>query len=370
MKANSYLSLISIILGVLSHFCCIAQQKNDCHNFEKKRYKKDDQKLRIPTRIGPEDFVLDTITNEGPRLILGSANYRDDKHGLGAILHYAIYDGSATIDTFKLIGYESSKIRPHGLAITSINNIPYLYVISHEVKEGVKRNKPKNDEKWHKILQFEIRKNTLVFQKSYSNQDEAYRLITNPNDLFVTSDGGIYCTNPSELSLFNLLFKRKKGYVNYIAPDGKIRQLISRLVYPNGILATASTLYVADTRKNQLLTWELAKQGSINGNPPQVKARLKGGDNISLMGDNLYIAHHPKQFRFMLYAMYGWKSPSSVVEYNTRSGFCKRIFKSNGRLISGSSTAIPYNDTLYITQVMGGFIVAIPKSLWVDCKCK
>ena len=338
------------------------QRNKGCKNIEKSLFKRDYEYNRIKTRIGPEDMVLDTITKNGPRLILGSTEYRKKKKYKadqvpGAILYYPLYDDGAEVDTFKIEGYPTQDFKPHGLAIAQLDNIPYLFVISHEQQQRV-----------HKIIQFEIMGDRLMFRKVYSS--ETYNYLSNPNDLFVTPDGGIYYTNPSKLTLWTSIFKTRNGHVAHITTEGEERKLIAGLIYPNGILIAEDQMYITTTMKNQLLNYRLANAGSLSGEPVKVLAKIKGGDNISISGSTLYIAHHPNKLRFAFYAQKNSKSPSRVTTYNLSNDFCRQVFRSNGKLISGSSTAVMYKGHLYVTQVIQGFIAKVPENQLQDCKCK
>lgn len=357
-----YASLYCLLLLFFLNSSVHSQSRKGCKKIEKGLYKKDYDRYRISTRVGPEDLVLDTLTKEGPRLIMGSAEYRKkkkyhaDQHQ-GSILFQPLYDDEATPEPFKLNGYSDEDFHPHGLCVAQINEKPYLFVISHEQKNTV-----------HKIIQFEITGNTLTFVKAYSS--EQIPEISSPNDLFVTSDGSIYFTNPGKLTLWTAIFKKRKGHIGYISPEGKAKKLIAGLIYPNGILVHQQELFITTTMTNELQRYKLAGPGKLTGDQMKVLAKIKGGDNISITGNTLYIAHHPKKLRFSFYANNNGKSPSRVTSYDLHTNFCQQVFISNGKLLSGSSTAVYYDNHLYVTQVILGYFVQIPQERLQSCRCK
>ena len=98
----------------------------------------------------------------------------------------------------------------------------------------------------------------------------------------------------------------------------------------------------------------------IHSSPPKIVIKkIKGADNISVCGEHLIIAYHPKPFKFLLHSLLGMNSPSAVMQYNLKDGVYQRIYYDSGRTISGSSTALIYKDSLYISQVFGNYLMKV-----------
>lgn len=100
---------------------------------------------------------------------------------------------------------------------------------------------------------------------SYEN-----KALNGPNDLWITSENGIYFTDP--------FYKRPwwdhdsmpqdVQAVYYLSPDHKsVRRVADDLVQPNGIVGSpdGKTLFVADIAANKTWKYEISKDGSLTG---------------------------------------------------------------------------------------------------------
>lgn len=84
-----------------------------------------------------------------------------------------------------------------------------------------------------------------------------------PNDLWISPDGGIYFTDPS----FQSDVVQGGEHVYYLSPDhSTITRVISGLVKPNGIVGTVegSTLFVSDYGAGKIYSFEIEKDGSLS----------------------------------------------------------------------------------------------------------
>lgn len=114
--------------------------------------------------------------------------------------------------------------------------------------------------------------------------------LNSPNDLVVRTDGTIYFTDPT----FGLKGgKAELGFMGLfrVSPGGSLalEQKIDGSPNGLGLSPAQNTLYVAVTFKNQLLAFDLAKDGTTSN--PRVFATLTQPDGMAVdRGGNLYVA--------------------------------------------------------------------------------
>jgi gluconolactonase len=94
-------------------------------------------------------------------------------------------------------------------------------------------------------------------------------LLNGPNDLWITSDGGIYFTDPYYQRPWWPHNKMPQDLqaVFYLAPDHKtLARVIEDLVQPNGIVGTpdGKTLFVADIGGNKTWSYSINKDHSLS----------------------------------------------------------------------------------------------------------
>jgi gluconolactonase len=105
-------------------------------------------------------------------------------------------------------------------------------------------------------------------------------ILRGPNDLVFDESGGMYFSDLGKMTSDKLDF----GAVCWARADGsEIRQLVSRLLTPNGIALSPDgrTLYVALTEKRQILAYEVISPGVLAQDNGQVRRRVVasiGGD--------------------------------------------------------------------------------------------
>ena len=131
--------------------------------------------------------------------------------------------------------------------------------------------------------------------------------------------------------------------------------MLDDLGYPNGIILHKGYLYFTTFRGDTLYRCLVNKDGTVSEKTDIRK--IKGGDNITRSGDNLIITNHPKPGKFYGHFLFGCDSPSSVYSYNTLTKKMCQIFSDKGDEISGSSTAIKIDKTLYVSQVFENYIL-------------
>lgn len=297
---------------------------------------------KIATAFGPEDIILDSLSGKDTRLIISCARYKGEKPVDGAIQFYYPNRNDQAATTFEMEKSIAETIRPHGIAIAEQNGQAMLYVVSHE----------ENGER-ESILVFKIQKNRLVKVDEFKGEE--FAVMRKPNDLFVTENGMLYFTNfPRSFSSY--LFKPKKEHIGYINTKTRASGiLIDDLVFPNGITVVDNNLYFTDTALHQL--YKAAMKSPTETDEPKAVCSIKGGDNINQFEHKLLIAGHPKPSRFIWYMLFNARSPSEVNMFDVSSQENEVLFDKKQKEISGSSSALIYENELYIGQVKQPFIL-------------
>jgi gluconolactonase len=107
-----------------------------------------------------------------------------------------------------------------------------------------------------------------------------------PNDLWITLQGGIYFTDPA----YQSAVVQGGEYVYYISPDrSHVTRVIDDMVRPNGIVGTADgkMLYVADFGAGQTFVYDINNDGTLANKLLFVST---GSDGIMLdAAGNLYL---------------------------------------------------------------------------------
>jgi len=298
---------------------------------------------KIKTYYGPEDIVTDPF--RANRLIISCCRRKGLKVFDGCIQYYDVdtSEGNGEAENYDLSGYSHDDLRPHGIFAKKVGEKCYLYVISHEAED--------------KVIQFLINNNTLIHVKTFSSDDVP--MLKGANDLFVADDGAIYFTATRSSILAGLRFRN--SIVGSISADGIYKVVVDKLRFANGIYILHDTMYITDTMKNQLLSFDLS--ASDIQRSEEILADLKGGDNISFMDNKLIIARHPKMWKFYIHSMkQKVKSPTAVTEYDISTGFGKEIYQSDGEDISAGSIALRIGHYLYIGQAFNSYILRVERS--------
>jgi gluconolactonase len=116
--------------------------------------------------------------------------------------------------------------------------------------------------------------------------------LNGPNDLWITSDGGIYFTDPFYKRAWwdHDTMPQTCQAVYYLKPDHKtIIRVIDDLVQPNGIVGTpdGKFIYIADIKDNKTWLYSISKDGSL-GNKKLFCEMGSDGMTIDVNG-NLYL---------------------------------------------------------------------------------
>lgn len=296
---------------------------------------------KIITGPGPEDFVLDTITNPTkPRIIVSCNERRSNDISKNGFYSVDINSNKCTQLILKNMPASQLEMRPHGIDIVLENDgILRLYAINHNDKVNKQY-----------VVKFKVFENYLEFEAEYYTP-----LITSPNDVSGKQDGSFFTTNDSRKrgSLIEPLLKLKWGSVIHSEQNGTANYKFSkRYCYANGVFVSDNGIYVSTTRQNKLFFVD------YKTNKKKMVGRGKGLDNITLANNSLIVTAHLKQIKFIKHAQDSNKiSPTVVYAYDLSTKKRTCLYSNSGKEISAASTAILYKNKLYISQVFDGFIL-------------
>lgn len=320
---------------------------------------------------GPEDLVLDKWNNP-PRLLVSSYDRRK-KPDTGEIYSIDLEARRITrMHRAKEPPYLAKAFKPHGVDILRLRDdtTTLLYVIVHDVKV--------EDEVRQEVVQYKVLPDSLEYQRSYFHS-----LLVAPNDLTATPEGNIFVandasTNTKLIKYTEMLFSLKSSsVVKCVAPDS-CSVAAKDIALANGMISYKTHVIVTASRDNELF---LFPASDMNLQEKQVKplAQLTGPDNITRFdpdnpGSDLLVAAHVEPVAFFLHGLSSFfHSPSSVYRVKAEQidkaiagsdgsdqADPKRMFYDDGNVVSAVSTAVAYNNMLYLGQVFDPFVLAVP----------
>jgi len=309
------------------------------------------QKLEVGS--GPEDMAIDTSTGV-TRIIVSCSERRTDKQRIGGF--YQINPLDNTVAPMDVLP-RNLGVQPHGIDVVIINDLPFLYAISHEVIGGVMT---------HKIYRFRINRNALILDKNFTLEHES---LTGPNDIDVLEDGSFYVTNPMPSNGPNESTKAilgvKNGTVLYYK-NGKWTTVLKDMCYPNGVWVNQEKNYlvVANGGCKAVERYPIENGmvvANIEASTKELGMDIPIGDN--LMMDNqgvLWTAAHPCPLQFLDHMKdSSAPSPSQIIAIDPNTMKSNMVFQTNGELISTASTALRIDNRLYISQVFDPFVLVV-----------
>jgi len=310
------------------------------------------QKLTVGS--GPEDMAIDTSMGL-TRIIVSCAERRATQPEIGQFHQINPADNSVALMN---IVPKDLAILPHGIDVVTIDSVPFLYAISHDVEESTTK---------HRIYRFKINQNVLLLDKNFTLEDE---LLTGPNDIDVLEDGSFYVSNPMPSNGPNESTKAILGVKNgsIVHFDGKDKWQIAAkdFCFPNGIWVDESKdlLYVANGACHEVARYEI-QGGNINTASKQ--STLQHDQKITL-GDNmlidnqgrLWVTSHPCPLDIMAHTENeAEKAPIQIYTIDPTSLTTNTAFQNNGELISAASTALYIDNRLYLSQVFDPFVLVV-----------
>jgi len=319
------------ILLLASATCCLAQEQE---------IRVQDSEM-IQVGPGPEDMVLDTL-GPSPRILVSCTGRREKDEGYGEIEAVDLLSGRREV--LRREGDPASiRFRPHGIYLDG----RLLYVISHE-----------NEPDYHPILVYEVKDEALHFRELIHTP-----FMHSPNALCTGEQGEIYLVNDAGKrgSMMEKILRRKKATVVRLQQDDAgmwvPRVVAEKLSYPAGINRMGHMLYAGDAIQHRVHCYQITGEGlEIAGS----FEKIKGNDNIRIHQGQLLVPGHVKPMKFIGHAKKASRlSPVKVFLIDPESGKHRVVFENDGSLISGASTALMYDNQLYLSQIFEGFLLKV-----------
>lgn len=299
------------------------------------------QSEKIKVGPGPEDMVLDTL-NGNIRLILSCCSRRESHPPYGEIIAYH----PETDHQVELVRYNEPGtllFKPHGIYLDR----DMLYVISHE-----------REPDYHPILVYQLHGDSLEFKELIHTTHQH-----SPNALVTGPDGEIYFVNDSGKrgSMAEKIFKLRRASIVRLMKDAegqwKSEFMAMGLGYPAGINRIGHQLYVGDAILNKIQRFNISMDGLTAVN--EYKG-LRGCDNIRIHNGRIITTGHVKPFKFIKHTRDPEKiSPVEVSMVDPTSGKLTTLYFTDGTQISAGSTALIWEEYLYISQVFDPFILKV-----------
>ena len=295
----------------------------------------------IPLKPGPEDMVLYSLHSD-PGLIISCCGRREADKPYGEMVFYNLLSGNQ-IDMKRMNEPEGILFRPHGIYLDG----DLLYVISHEKEPG-----------YHPVLVYRVVGDRLDFVEliQTNHQHSPNALVTGPN-------GEIYLVNDSGKrgSLMEKALKLKRASVEKLEKnsDGnwEATMVADGLGYPAGINRIGDRLYVGDAVLHRIHVYQITRDGLT---PIGEFSKLKGNDNLRIHNGQILAPGHVKPMKFIKHAKNPEKkSPVEVFLIDPESGEHTTLYSTDGSTISAGSTAIIFENYLYICQVFDPWILKV-----------
>lgn len=295
-----------------------------------KSYQTQDEIIAVGT--GPEDAILDTIS-EQPRLLIScNARRKNDAH-YGEIMAYYPKDGSKKLLT-RTNEPKDLFFNPHGIDLVKVKDSLILLVVNHEHETHI-----------NSILRYKLEGDKMIFLTKIVDP-----LISSPNAITGLSDGTILISNDSKRAgnIWEPLFKLKKAQIIYW--NGSTCSIASKgYCYSNGITNRNGKVYLASTLQNKVWSFDFSNGQMIN---KTVVAKVKGPDNIRFDGENLIVPCHLRFIAFLKHRQDSTiVSPTTVYSINPSNKKADVIFFDSGKQLSAGSTSLVYGNYLYTVGV-------------------
>ena len=296
---------------------------------------------RIQVQAGPEDMVLDTVS-ASPRLLISCCGRRESDKPYGEIVSLDLHSARQEVMP-RLNEPEGIVFEPHGIYLDG----DLLYVISHEKEPD-----------YHPVLVYRVRGGELHFTELIHTDKQH-----SPNALVTGEKGEIYITNDAGKrgKMIERILRLKRASVAKLSKntqgEWEGETVAERLSYPAGINRSGDRLYVGDAVLHRIHPFMITPSGLVATG--QIKG-LKGNDNIRLYDGKLLVPGHVKPMKFISHAKDPEKhSPVDVFLADPESGEFQVLYSTRGETISGGSTAIIYENHLYISQIFEPWILKV-----------
>jgi arylesterase / paraoxonase len=287
---------------------------------------------------GPEDLQVDYATGN---MFISSSNRRPSERGINNDGIYLLNLDSGKIPVRLASNFEEN-FHPHGISLLRKDSILYIFAVNHNSNGDF-------------VESFRFQENSLKHLASYSSPEMCC-----PNDLVATDMDKFYVTNDhgSKGGIMRVLedyAKIPRSSVLYFNGESFSRAA-GPLNYANGVNISpdGARLYVAATTGGLVEVYDINSDATLT--EKEAIELSTGVDNIDIdEAGNLWIAAHPKLLDFVKHAKDSTKySPSEVLKLTPtdKNGFkIEEIYLNDGSEISGSSTAVYYNNELFVGVV-------------------
>ncbi len=293
----------------------------------------------IPVGYGPEDMVADTITEE-PRILISCNARRANEPHYSEI--EAFYPDTKQRKILKRVNEpDSLSFNPHGIDLVNLSpKYPsrvhdlVLLVVNHE-----------KDKHTSSILRYHVLKDELVFINRITDP-----LISSPNAVAGFPDGTLLVSNDAKKAenFAEAFFLLKRAQI--IFWDGtKCSVAAEKFCYTNGITVKGNKVFLASTRQNEVWQFDFTNGKMLN---KEIIAKVPGPDNLRIDGNDLLVACHLRFLAFLKHVKDSSKySPSTVYRINPESKKVTVEYFDNGKQISANSTALMFQNALYVSGV-------------------
>jgi len=327
---------------------------------------KEDSCQRISSGPGPEDMEI--LHSFGQDWLVYSSHERRIPGQTGK-LYYIPLDsaslGSGLFSSHPLpVDRYPMHFRPHGISHSQFQGKNRLYSISHP-RLGLDLP-PGEDIPQHTIEIFEEeRPGSWKYLSSLSDP-----FLTSPNDLYALPEERLLISNDigSDLNFgtaLDLIFRRSTSDITYYA-NSQFYPINAKIPFGNGIWyvggerpGTKGTLYRASHIEKSIFVYELEwSSESLPILKLQDTIPFPGGpDNLYSNEYGFYTTTHNSDLKFFRHSR-SVEEPSPSQVWEIQNGREPRlIFSDPGKEISAASTAIRYQNWLFISQVFESFIL-------------
>lgn len=318
-------------------------------------------KINVP---GAEDFA---ISREDGFLIISSddrAARRDGRPVTSGLYYMDLRDGQNNAVFLRTVN--DVPLFPHGISMKKMDSATYRLLVVNHVTSGEEAVSSMDPDTKHSIEEYELKDSILKHIQTFDGP-----LVFSPNDVVIVDESRFYFTNDhGSTSKLGLLAEDFLGFKrsNVVYFDGTDYKIVDDgIAYANGINLDADRqlLYVASPRDFLVKVYQVQTDGSLIF---QKDIPCDSGvDNIELDTEGkIWIGSHPKLLAFSNYASGGSPyAPSEIItiEYQDPDHFeVNSVFVSDGKDMSASTTAIPFEGKVYVGNVMDQHFIILDQN--------
>ena len=349
--------IILVILGFALYVCATTGFFRSIEN----TYSGSSVSVKVP---GAEDFA---ISREDGFLIISSddrAARRDGKPVISGLYYMDLTNGLNMPMILK--AEKDVPLFPHGISLYQLDSNSYRLLVVNHVTTGKEAVSSMDPETYHSIEEYHLQGTQLTHTRTFDGP-----LVFSPNDVVIIDEERFYFTNDhgskTKLGLIAedyLGFKRS----NVVYYDGSDYKMVDEgIAYANGINYDAGRklLFVASPRDFLVKVYAVQDDGSLEF---ETDVPCDSGvDNIELDTEGkIWIGSHPKLLAFSSYAAGSSPyAPSEIItiEYNAPDDYeVSSVYVSDGKDMSASTTAIPFQGKIYLGNVMDDHFIILDQN--------